>query len=123
MKKTLLMFITAAIMAACTSHTAQNAWVKVEGNKFIDPQGNEIVFTTKYVTKHGKSFDYYIGKETREPVDVAGKKIGELPKCPYMTPAEFAEYMAGECTTDAGSYSKEVFNEAKKAVNKLVRLK
>jgi hypothetical protein len=86
-------------------------------------EGNEIVFTTKYVTEHGKSFDYYIGKETREPVDVAGKKIGELPKCPYMTPAEFAEYMAGECTTDAGSYSKEVFNEAKKAVNKLVRLK
>ena len=38
------MFIVAAIVAACTSQQPQSAWVKVEGNKFIDPQGNEIVF-------------------------------------------------------------------------------
>lgn len=86
-------------------------------------EGNEIVFTTKYVTEHGKSFDYYIGKETREIVDVAGQKIGDIAKRPYMTPREYDEYMAGECTTDAGSYSREVFNSAKKIVNKYVRLK
>ena len=44
MKKITLMFIVAAIVAACTSQPPQSAWVKVEGNKFIDPQGNEIVF-------------------------------------------------------------------------------
>ena len=38
------MILAAVILAACASEPAQNAWVKVEGNKFIDPQGNEIVF-------------------------------------------------------------------------------
>jgi hypothetical protein len=44
MKKTILIMCVAFIAAACSSQHAQEAWVKVEGNKFIDPQGNEIVF-------------------------------------------------------------------------------
>ena len=47
MKKHLLSAIAIAVMSfllasACTS--AKEGWVKVEGNKFIDPQGNELVF-------------------------------------------------------------------------------
>ena len=39
------MACVAVIMAACASQPAEKqAWVKVEGNKFIDPQGNELVF-------------------------------------------------------------------------------
>ena len=34
----------AAIVAACTSKPAEQAWVKVEGNKFIAPDGSELVF-------------------------------------------------------------------------------
>ena len=45
MRKAILMACLAAfIVAACTPRSAQEGWVKVEGNKFIDPQGNEIVF-------------------------------------------------------------------------------
>ena len=34
----------AAIVAACTSKPVEQAWVKVEGNKFIAPDGSELVF-------------------------------------------------------------------------------
>ena len=45
MRKTMLMMLLAtAMIVACTSPASHNGWVKVEGNKFIDPQGNEIVF-------------------------------------------------------------------------------
>ena len=45
MRRTILMACVAMIMAACASQPAEKqAWVKVEGNKFIDPQGNELVF-------------------------------------------------------------------------------
>lgn len=44
MKKTLLTACVAIILAACSSQSSQKGWVKVEGNKFIDPQGKEIVF-------------------------------------------------------------------------------
>ena len=43
MKKTLLMAFVAIVMTACSSKQ-ESAWVKVEGNKFIDPQGNELIF-------------------------------------------------------------------------------
>ena len=45
MRKTILMACLAAfIVVACTPKSSQEGWVKVQGNKFIDPQGNEIVF-------------------------------------------------------------------------------
>ena len=45
MRRTILMAVAAMIMAACASQPAEKqAWVKVEGNKFIDHQGNELVF-------------------------------------------------------------------------------
>ena len=44
MKKTILIMCLAAIVAACTSKPAEQAWVKVEGNKFIAPDGSEFVF-------------------------------------------------------------------------------
>ena len=44
MKKTILIMCLAAIVAACTSKPAEQAWVKVEGNKFIAPDGSELVF-------------------------------------------------------------------------------
>lgn len=45
MKKTILMACIAAIVAAaCTTGSGNEGWVKVEGNRFIDPQGNEIIF-------------------------------------------------------------------------------
>lgn len=31
-------------MAVMTPISAENGWVKVEGNKFVDPKGNEIIF-------------------------------------------------------------------------------
>ena len=44
MKNTIFLICAAALMAACAPKTTQDEWVKVEGNKFIDPQGNEIIF-------------------------------------------------------------------------------
>lgn len=42
-KSTLLIAVLAAFMLACTSDPYEGR-VRVEGNKFIDPQGNEIIF-------------------------------------------------------------------------------
>jgi hypothetical protein len=42
-RKTLFVAVVSIILAACTSQTSDN-WVRVEGNKFIAPDGNEIVF-------------------------------------------------------------------------------
>ena len=46
MKKNLLSAIAVAILTfiLASACSAQEGWVKVEGNKFIDPQGNELVF-------------------------------------------------------------------------------
>ena len=44
MRKTIIMALAAVVIAACTAKPAQEGWVKVEGNKFVDPQGHEIVF-------------------------------------------------------------------------------
>ena len=44
MRKTIIMALAAVVMAACTAKPVQEGWVKVEGNKFVDPKGNEIVF-------------------------------------------------------------------------------
>lgn len=45
MKKTVwMMCILASLMIACTQQPAPKSWVKVQGNKFIDLQGKEIVF-------------------------------------------------------------------------------
>ena len=46
MKKHLLSAVTVAILTfiLASACSAQEGWVKVEGNKFIDPQGNELVF-------------------------------------------------------------------------------
>ena len=42
-RKTLFAAVVSFILAACTAQTSDN-WVRVEGNKFIAPDGNEIVF-------------------------------------------------------------------------------
>lgn len=42
-RKTLFAAVLAIILAACTSQPTEK-WVRVEGNKFIAPDGNEIVF-------------------------------------------------------------------------------
>ena len=44
MKKTILSAIVIAVFALASCCKSTQGWVKVEGNKFIDPQGNEIVF-------------------------------------------------------------------------------
>ena len=41
---TLFAVVAALVLtASCTTATPDN-WVKVKGNKFIDPQGNELIF-------------------------------------------------------------------------------
>ena len=42
MRKSILTVWAATLLAAACS--AGEGWVKVEGNKFVDPQGNELVF-------------------------------------------------------------------------------
>ena len=42
MRKSILTLLAATLIAAACS--AGEGWVKVEGNKFVDPQGNELVF-------------------------------------------------------------------------------
>ena len=42
-RKTLFAAIISIVLAACSSHPAEN-WVRVEGNKFIGPDGNELIF-------------------------------------------------------------------------------
>lgn len=45
MKRSIWMLcLTAFVALSCASKPCQDGWVKVEGNKFVDPQGNEIVF-------------------------------------------------------------------------------
>ena len=45
MKRTIWMLCLTAIVAiSCATKPCQDGWVKVEGNKFVDPQGNEIIF-------------------------------------------------------------------------------
>ena len=45
MKKVFLMMcIIATTLVACSTQPAPKSCVKVEGNKFIDPQGKEIIF-------------------------------------------------------------------------------
>ena len=45
MKKVFMMMcIIATTLVACSTQPAPKSWVKVEGNKFIDPQGKEIIF-------------------------------------------------------------------------------
>ena len=41
MKRLLLLLSTALLLMSCQAH---QGWVKVEGNKFVDPQGKELVF-------------------------------------------------------------------------------
>lgn len=41
MKRLLLLLSTALLLMCCQ---ARQGWVKVEGNKFVDPQGKELVF-------------------------------------------------------------------------------
>ena len=43
MRKIILLVMT-LFMAVMTPISAENGWVKVEGNKFVDPKGNEIIF-------------------------------------------------------------------------------
>ncbi len=42
MKKSILTVLVASLVAAACS--AGEGWVKVEGNKFVDPRGKELVF-------------------------------------------------------------------------------
>ena len=42
MKKSILAIVIALV--ATVSCSTEKGWVKVEGNKFIDPEGNELVF-------------------------------------------------------------------------------
>lgn len=45
MKRIILMIlITVLAVASCAEQTSREGWVKVEGNRFVDPQGNEIIF-------------------------------------------------------------------------------
>lgn len=44
MKRSFILACLIALVSACTSKPAQEGWVKVEGNRFIDPQGKEIIF-------------------------------------------------------------------------------
>lgn len=44
-----MMCIIATALVACNTQPAPKSWVKVEGNKFIDPQGKE----TWHVRHHG----------------------------------------------------------------------
>lgn len=44
MKKAILLMCLATIAIACSTAPSENGWIKVEGNKFVDPQGDEIVF-------------------------------------------------------------------------------
>ncbi len=81
-------------------------------------EGNDIVFITKRVTDHGKSFDYRVGKVERYPVNVKNKMIGNARKCAYVSASDYEEY-----STDANAYTKESFKEVRKRVNKLVKLK
>lgn len=39
-----ILSIMAAVITACASDSASSEWVTVKGNKFIDPQGNELIF-------------------------------------------------------------------------------
>lgn len=82
-------------------------------------EGNDIVFITKRVTDHGKSFDYRVGKVERYPVDVKNKMIGNARKCAYVSASDYEEGYS----TDANAYTKESFKEVRKRVNKLVKLK
>ncbi len=42
--KILIISILAVIFSACASDSTSAEWVTVKGNKFIDPQGNELIF-------------------------------------------------------------------------------
>ena len=44
MKKLFAIIVTGVVLALTASCTPEKGWVKVEGNKFVDPQGNELVF-------------------------------------------------------------------------------
>ena len=44
MKRSFILACLIALVSACTSKPAQEGWVKVEGNRFIDPKGKEIIF-------------------------------------------------------------------------------
>ena len=44
MKKSFTILVTGLLLALAASCASGKGWVKVEGNKFIDPQGNELVF-------------------------------------------------------------------------------
>ena len=44
MKKAILLMCVATIAIACSTAPSEYGWIKVEGNKFVDPQGDEIVF-------------------------------------------------------------------------------
>ena len=47
MKRFSILLAAALLLAACGANDktpAEEGWVKVEGNRFIDPQGNEIIF-------------------------------------------------------------------------------
>ena len=44
MKKSFTILVTGLLLALATSCASGKGWVRVEGNKFIDPQGNELVF-------------------------------------------------------------------------------
>ena len=43
-KLSLSAIVSAAVVVLTASCSSGNAWVKVEGNKFVDPKGNELVF-------------------------------------------------------------------------------
>ena len=44
MKRDIISIWFLLLITAATSCTAGTGWVKVESNKFIDPQGKEIIF-------------------------------------------------------------------------------
>ena len=44
MKKLFVIIVTGVVLALAASCKPEKGWVKVEGNQFVDPQGNELVF-------------------------------------------------------------------------------
>ena len=84
-------------------------------------EGTDIVFKAKSVTDYGRSCNNYVGQEERYGVSVSSKSFGGYKKQALRPNSYYYssdEYYSGDMVV-----SKEDFQEYKKKVNKLVKLK